>query len=196
GLLDRARADPAHEVQLRTGLVVRARRARAAERLLTDDSARGLVVDVEVARGVAQRRRRLADRRTVAREDRARKRIRRGLVDDLARLCPLVVGIDVRRDHRSEDLFAEQLVAGIVGLDERRLDEVPLLALHAAAMDDLRGAAAVLDVLANLRERLLIDNGTHEVTEVADIAHLDVLHHRHGAVAHFVPQRLRNVYAA
>ena len=56
-LLDRPRADPAHQVQLRTGLVVRARRARAAERLLADDRAGRLVVDVEVAGGVAQRAR-------------------------------------------------------------------------------------------------------------------------------------------
>ena len=59
--LDRPRADPSHEVQLRAGLVVRARRARAAERLLADDRACGLVVDVEVAGGVAQRARGLPD---------------------------------------------------------------------------------------------------------------------------------------
>ena len=54
-LLDRARADPAQQVQLRAGLVVGARPAGAAERLLADDRAGRLVVDVEVAGGVAQR---------------------------------------------------------------------------------------------------------------------------------------------
>ena len=62
GLLDRPRADPAHQVQLRARLVVGARAARAAERLLADDRAGRLVVDVEVAGRVAQRRRRLDDR--------------------------------------------------------------------------------------------------------------------------------------
>src|SRR5450755_1544874 len=54
--LHRARVRPAHEVHLRSGLVVRARRARAAERLLSDDRARGLVVDIEISGGVAERR--------------------------------------------------------------------------------------------------------------------------------------------
>src|SRR5512146_2892166 len=53
-LLDGARAHPAHEVQLRSRLVVRSRTARAAERLLPDDRAGGLVVHVEVARRVAE----------------------------------------------------------------------------------------------------------------------------------------------
>src|SRR5919204_3390086 len=53
-LLDRARADPADQVPHRPRLVVRARRARAAERLLADDRARRLVVHVEVAGGVAE----------------------------------------------------------------------------------------------------------------------------------------------
>ena len=55
-LLDRPRADPADQIQLRPGLVVGARRAGAAERLLADDRAGGLVVDVEVAGGIPERR--------------------------------------------------------------------------------------------------------------------------------------------
>ena len=55
-------ADPAHQIQLRAGLVVGARGPRAAERLLTDHRAGRLVVDVEVAGGITQRRGRLDDR--------------------------------------------------------------------------------------------------------------------------------------
>src|SRR5688500_3144611 len=55
GLLDRAGRDPADEVPHRAGLVVRPARAGAAEGLLADDRARGLVVDVEVAGRVAER---------------------------------------------------------------------------------------------------------------------------------------------
>src|SRR5262249_52296314 len=54
GLLDRARARPAHEVELGAGLVVRARGPRPPERLLAHHRPRRLVVDVEVAGGVAQ----------------------------------------------------------------------------------------------------------------------------------------------
>src|SRR5690606_11750206 len=55
GLLDGARARPAEQVQRAARLVVGARRAAPAEGLLADDGARGLVVDVEVAGGEAQR---------------------------------------------------------------------------------------------------------------------------------------------
>src|SRR4029077_3152496 len=67
-LLDHARAHPPNQVEKRAGLVVGARRASATERLESHDRARRLVVDVEVARGVDESLRRLADRLPVARE--------------------------------------------------------------------------------------------------------------------------------
>src|ERR671930_2229248 len=51
-LLDRPWAHPADEIPHRPGLVVRARCTGAAERLLADDRAGRLVVDVEVPRRV------------------------------------------------------------------------------------------------------------------------------------------------
>src|SRR6476469_6436160 len=54
GLLDRAGGGPAEEVDGGAGLVVGTRRTSAAEGLLADDGAGGLVVDVEVAGGEAQ----------------------------------------------------------------------------------------------------------------------------------------------
>src|SRR5262245_61826716 len=53
-LLDRAGGDPADQVPEAAGLVVGAGGAGAAEGLLADDGAGGLVVDVEVAGGVAE----------------------------------------------------------------------------------------------------------------------------------------------
>src|SRR6266852_2017534 len=79
-LLDHARADPADQVEERAGLVVGARRARAAERLQAYDSACRLVVDVEVAGRVDEPLRRLADRLPVPRENRARQPVRTGAV--------------------------------------------------------------------------------------------------------------------
>src|SRR6202012_2427685 len=55
-LLDGAGADPADQVEERARLVVGAAGPGAAERLLADDGAGGLVVDVEVARRIGQRR--------------------------------------------------------------------------------------------------------------------------------------------
>src|SRR3954471_23246465 len=69
GLLDRAGSDPANQVPHRAGFVVRAGCAGASERLLPDDGAGGLVIDVEVARGVAQLLMRLLDGEAVVGED-------------------------------------------------------------------------------------------------------------------------------
>ena len=55
GLLDGPRRGPAQQVDRGAGLVVGAGGAGAAERLLADHGTGGLVVDVEVARGVPQR---------------------------------------------------------------------------------------------------------------------------------------------
>src|SRR5471030_2537622 len=71
-----ARVRPAHEVHLRSGLVVRARCARAAERLLAHDRARWFVVDIEISGRVAQGRMGLVNRPAVVREHRAGERIR------------------------------------------------------------------------------------------------------------------------
>src|SRR5687768_17929517 len=53
----------------RTGFVVGAGAAGAAERLLPDDGAGGFVVDVEVPGRMSQRRRRLSHSHAVTRED-------------------------------------------------------------------------------------------------------------------------------
>src|ERR671937_1597068 len=68
-LLDRPRADPADQVPHRARLVVRARRPRAAERLLADHRAGRLVVDVEVAGRVAELFLGEVERAALARED-------------------------------------------------------------------------------------------------------------------------------
>src|SRR4029450_6247540 len=86
--LDRARVYPANEVELRPGLVIGARRARPAERLLADDRTRRLVVDVVVAGRIAQCGAGLAERSPIAREDSAGQRIRRRAVDEGERLEP------------------------------------------------------------------------------------------------------------
>src|SRR5204863_7832071 len=53
-LLHRARACPPHQIQQASRLVVGSARACTTERLLAHYGARGLVVHVEVARGVAE----------------------------------------------------------------------------------------------------------------------------------------------
>src|SRR3989441_9541409 len=79
-LLDRPRAHPAEQVHEAPRLVVRPRRARAAEGLLANDGARRLIVDVEVAGRVGQRLRHPGDRRAIPREDRAGERVGRAPV--------------------------------------------------------------------------------------------------------------------
>ena len=81
----------------------------------------------------------------------------------------------MHREHRSEDLLAHQLEVGRVRLHERGPDEVALRLVALAAHEDLgvRRLSRVIDVAADIVERLLVDNGAHEIGEVADVAHLD-----------------------
>src|SRR5688500_15319092 len=137
-LLDRPRADPADEVPHRAGLVVRARRARAAEGLLADDGARRLVVDVEVPGGVPELRVRFLDGEAVVGEDGAGQAVRRRRVDEIGGLAPALVVVDEGRDDGPEQLLAHRPVAGILGLDHRRRDEVPVAVVVLAADHDLR----------------------------------------------------------
>src|SRR5436190_5204863 len=123
GLLDRAGGDPAVKVEKTPGLVVRSRASRAPEGLLADDRPRWLVVYVEVAGGVAKRGRRALDEDPIAREDRARQRVGRGLVAERERLVLVLIGVDPHGQDGSEDLFRHEPMLRIGGLDQRRRDE-------------------------------------------------------------------------
>ena len=80
-LLDRARRGPAQQVDRGAGLVVGAAGPAAAERLLADDRAGRLVVDVEVAGREPQLLLRPGDRAPVPGDDRAGQRVRRDALD-------------------------------------------------------------------------------------------------------------------
>src|SRR4029077_4834964 len=82
-LLDRARADPADQVPHRAGLVVRSRRAGAAERLLPDDRAGRLVVNVEVAGRIPELLPGEFERVALLCEYRSGQPVRRALVDEV-----------------------------------------------------------------------------------------------------------------
>ena len=62
-----------------------------------DDRAGGLVVDVEVPRRVAEGRLGLVERGAILREDRSRQAVRRGAVDQVERLGPALLVVDVGR---------------------------------------------------------------------------------------------------
>src|SRR5437899_61140 len=94
-LLDRARAYPTDEVPQRAWLVVCAASPCAAERLLADDRAGRLVVDVEVAGGVAQLFVGEIDCFALARKDRSGQSVRCAFVDQFERLAVLLFGVDV-----------------------------------------------------------------------------------------------------
>src|SRR6266480_5997463 len=150
--LDRAWTYPAHQIELRPGLVVGARPARSAERLLSNDRASWLVVDVEIPRRVAERQRCLANCLPVSAEHRARQCVRRGLIHNPERFRPLVVRVDMRGHDGSEDLLAQQPVSRILRFDQGRLDEVPVVTAGNAACDDAGVLAPVIEVFTDLRK--------------------------------------------
>ncbi len=79
-----------------------------------------------------------------------------------------VVVVDVDREHRAEDLLLHELEVRVLGDDDGGLDEVALGVVVVAAGDDLgvAGLLGVVDVVADVVERGLVDDGAHEVAEV------------------------------
>ena len=107
-----------------------------------------------------------------------------------------MIGIHVRGHDRAEDLLAQAAIPGVLCFDQRRLDEVPLVAGRRSSRDNLRVPLRVVQVSADLREGLLVDHRAHEVAEVGHVADLDLMHHRGRAVPDVVPQRPGHVDAA
>src|SRR5438067_7887991 len=110
GFLDRARARPAQQVERGTGLVVGAGRAAAAEGLLADHGTGGLVVDVEVPGGEAQRLGGVCDRGTIARVHGTGERVWRDVLHLLEHALVVTVFVDVHGQDRAEVLGAEHVV--------------------------------------------------------------------------------------
>src|SRR5438105_8634001 len=196
-LLDHARADPADQVQEGARLVVRARRAGATERLQTDDRARRLVVDVEVAGRVDELLRSLADRLPVAGEHRAGQPVRACPVAQVERLVELTVRVGVHGEDGPEQLLAEKLEVGIGGLDHSRPDEPSDLVVALASRDDLGVVllARVLDRVHVACVGATVDHRAHEVAEVGDIALRDRIDEVDQVGLHGLPHRLRDVRA-
>src|SRR5580698_5087791 len=97
--LDGPGVDPADQVEDRARLVVGAAGPGPAERLLADDRAGRLVVDVEVARREPQGVGGLRDRGPVLRDDRTGERVRR----DVRRLGHHVGVLRVLEDVHAQD---------------------------------------------------------------------------------------------
>ena len=174
------------------GLVVRARRARAAERLLADDGAGRLVVDVEVAGGVAEPLVREVDRargraRTPRRSARTVRRRRSG------RACRRSASRR-RRTPSRPGRRAPPSSCGSPGRSSRspsarrtsrrsRRSPPPTstLALPFAAFASSIAAFCVLN-------EPRVDDGAHEVAEVGDVADLERAHLLDELLAHLGPE--------
>ena len=173
-----ARRRPAHEVVRPARLVVRARRAAAAERLLADDGAGRLVVDVEVAGREAQLVVRERDRRR-ARGRRPTRSARTATCRRTARGSPRSgrrrTGRRVR--HGPEELALHDVEVRIGRLDDRRLDE-PALAVVACRRRarSRRSRALRASAMASRqpRERATVDHGAHERCQVGHVALADL----------------------
>src|SRR5687768_3999260 len=194
-LLDRPRRHPADEVPHRTGLVVRPGGARATEGLLGDDGAGRLVVHVEVSGRVAELVLRIEECLAVVGEDRPGEAVGSRPVDEVERVVPLALGVDVGRDDRPEELVPQEAEVRVGRLDHGRLDEVALAVVDAAADEHLR-----LGVLLRLLDRLLlrlegvgVDHGAHEVREVGDVADLELPHLLDEPLLQLVPDVGRRV---
>src|SRR5262245_23513416 len=166
--LDRTRTPPAQQVQRRAGLVVRARRTRAPERLLTHDRPGRLVVDVEVAGGEAQHVARTGDRRAVLGDDRAGEPVRRGRLHLGEYAVVVAVVIYVEAEDRPEVLRREDLVGWIRRGQHGRPDEPARAVVVAAAGYHAHrvAAASPVDGRLVLAERAIVDHRAHEQRQI------------------------------
>src|SRR5207249_5682464 len=96
-------------------------------------------------------------------EDRSGQRVRRRPVDRSQHLVKAVVRLHERGDHRPEDLFTQQAMVGVRGLNERWLDEVAAIVLRGVTLNDALGLPCLRQIPADLRKRLLVDHRAYEV---------------------------------
>ena len=197
GLLDRARRDPALQVQYRAGLVIGPAAAGPAERLLPNHGTGRLVVDVEVACRESQHVQSLDDGRAILGDDGTSQPVRpnRGRLTQQRFVVGVVV--DENTQDRAEVLGSKDLMLRVVGHDHGRAHEVPGGVVgHSTGRDlDAFLAADPVDDRAELGERPVVDDGTHEVVEVCHVTHRERVHLADQVVAHPRPQRPRDVGA-
>src|SRR4029453_1910647 len=142
---------------------------RATEWLLTDNRTGGFVIDLEVAGGIAQRGGGLKDGGAVAAHTGARESERRSSIPRFQRLLPFGFWIDVGCDNGPEDLLAEQAITRVGRLHQCRLDEVPDITFCRAALQDPGVLFRVVQVLADFREGLLVNDRADERPEVLHV---------------------------
>ena len=203
GLLDRSRRGPAEQVPNRAGLVIRSRRAAAAKRLLSDDGAGRLVIDIEVAGGETQRAHCLVDGEAIGREDGPGQGIRRRRLELMHRRTPRPsrisrVVVDMHREDRPEVFVREYVVRRVRGLDDCRPDEEANTVIGLTAGQDVRRGLAMQPIndAAEPVECPPVDHGAAEVREVTDVAVRQRLGQRDQLVPYrSIPQRLRHVRA-
>src|SRR5262245_375814 len=95
-LFDRAGADPTHQDHHRSGFIVRTARSRTSERLLPDDGAGRLVVNIEIARSKPKNAIGFGDGCPTCSEHATRQTVRGRFIDGGQRLYPLVFRIYVQ----------------------------------------------------------------------------------------------------
>src|SRR5215203_5416673 len=130
---DGSGAGPAEQVLRGARLVVGAAGPPTAERLLSNDGAGGLVVDVEIAGGEAKQFGGLGDGLPVLGDDRAGEPVRSGCFHLAKSLVVAAVVENVHREQRPEILGGEDLIVGIGAQEDGRSYEPALTVIDAAA---------------------------------------------------------------
>ena len=197
GLLDRSRGGPAQQVLRGAGLVVGAGGTGAAERLLPDDRAGRLVVDVEVAGGEPQRMVSFGDGRPVLGDDGAGQAVRAALVDQAQRVgegAGAGVVVHVHRQDRPEVLGAERLIGRVLAEQHGRLHEEAFGVVVGATGGDREAVGRLGPVHGRgvAVEGSLVDHRTPEVGEVGDVAVAQVGDLAKEVITHPPPHRLRH----
>lgn len=174
GLLDSTGRNESVEDGDGTGLVVGTRGTSTTEGLLANDGTSALVVKVHHTRSVAEQVAGTDESVSVSREDGTGKSVLGGGVDELASLLELFVGVSVDGDDGTEDLVDHGNRLGVLGLDNGGLNVPTLRVVTLTTAKDLTAfLLGSLDETHDLLERVLGDDGTHEVLELLDRTNRD-----------------------
>ena len=165
---------PADDIETGPRLVICTGGPRSPKGLLAYNGTGTLVVDVEVAAGVAQRPLHLYDRLAVLGKDRTGERIGGGGVTDLQSLLQLVILIDVDGYDGTEDLLNHGLIVGRLAPQDGGLYKPPLAVVAVTTRHNLAlvGGLGPLQITPAVLEGGFVNDGGHKGVELLYIPHL------------------------
>ena len=196
--LDGTWADPTQKVERASSLVVGPASTCTTKGLLSNNGPGGLVVDVEVSSAVSKGSNGRLNVSAVGGKDGTREGVFRSGVAEFQRRFKILVFVNMDREDRAKDFLRHGFASWIVAHNGRWLNEVASCVVVGSSSDDVAvgiGSGAV-NVAGDAVKRLLVDDSTEVVAEIADVADGDLVDFGDIVVLDGVPNRPGHVDSA